>query len=52
MMRLSGQGAYDGFGVFLEDSQEGLGGASGASASLLPVLEGVFADPDHSGSPL
>ena len=49
MTTLSAQGAYDDLGVFLEDSQEGFGGASGAPAALLPVLKGVLADPDHSG---
>ena len=45
-MTLSAQGAYDGFGVFFEDSQEGFGRSSRPSAALLPVLEGVFADPE------
>jgi hypothetical protein len=43
----SSQGADDGFGVFLEDAQEGLGGASRPPAALLPVLESALADADH-----
>jgi hypothetical protein len=43
----SAQGAYDCFGVLFEDSQESFGGSSRPPAALLPVLEGILADPDH-----
>jgi len=36
-------------GVLLEDPQEGLGWSSRMSAALLPILERVRADPDHTG---